>query len=451
MVLLLILLVITAALTWVIPAGSYQRVDLDGRSVVDPSTFQFIESNPANLMDLFSAIPYGLNNAVQLIVAFMVVGGTIEVLQRTGAINVGIARMIRSIGIQRGNIVLILMFYIFACMGAFLGFIEGAVPFFPVAISVAVGLGYDSITGVAIALIGAISGFTCGPTNPSSVAVSQTIAGLKLFSGMGMRIAMFCVVPLIALIYILSYARRVKRDPRKSLVADVDTSEFAFNMNEFEDKPFTIRHAAALLTLAAAMVAFVVGAINWSWGFLELSALFVAVTVIAGLVGGLSVDEIISTFTKGAAGITGGNLILGISYGISWLLSEANILDTIVYYLSRPLSGLPSMVSIFGILVAIMLINLFIPSGSGKAAIVMPIVLPIADIMGITAQTAVLAYQFGDGLTNMCTPLLGVLVLALGFGKVPFSKWERFILPLVGILTIIACIFLFIATQIGYA
>ncbi|MCD8078390.1 MAG: TIGR00366 family protein, partial [Lachnospiraceae bacterium] len=182
-----------------------------------------------------------------------------------------------------------------------------------------------------------------------------------------------------------------------------------------------------------------------------LSALFVAVTVIAGLVGGLSVDEIISTFTKGAAGITGGNLILGISYGISWLLSEANILDTIVYYLSRPLSGLPSMVSIFGILVAIMLINLFIPSGSGKAAIVMPIVLPIADIMGITAQTAVLAYQFGDGLTNMCTPLLGVLVLALGFGKVPFSKWERFILPLVGILTIIACIFLFIATQIGYA
>ena len=148
--------------------------------------------------------------------------------------------------------------------------------------------------------------------------------------------------------------------------------------------------------------------------------------------------------------MTGACFIMGVAYGISWILTKASVLDTIVYYLSKPLTGLSPIVSAIGILVVISLINLFIPSGSGKALIVMPIVLPIAQIVGIESQVAILAYQFGDGLTNLCTPLLGVLLLALGFGRVPFSKWERFILPLVGAFFVIACIFMIVAMMIGY-
>lgn len=450
MVLLFIILVVIAVLTHFIPAGSYERVMQDGREVVVADSFSFINGNGASLFDLFCAIPNGMSNGMQMLIAFMFVGGTIEVIQKTGAINIGISRMIKRIGIHRGNIVLIVMFYLFAVLGGFMGFVEGSIPFMPIAISIAVGLGYDSIVGVAIALIGAVSGFTCGPTNPSSVGISQSIAGLDIYSGMGLRLVMFLVIPLVCLIYILLYARKVKANPAKSLVADVDTSEFSFDVNEFGTKAFTVRHGIALLALLAAIGAFVYGALNLGWYLNEMSALFLIAALIAGLVGQMSLEDTIQTFIKGAAGMTSASFVLGIAYGVAWILSSANVLDTIVYYISRPLSTLPSTVSIIGILVAIMLINLLIPSGSGKAAIVMPIVFPIADLMGLNAQTAILAYQLGDGVTNLCTPLLGVLLLALGFGKVPFSKWERFILPLVGILFLVACVFLFVAVQIGY-
>ena len=447
---LLILTVVIAVLTWLIPAGSYERIEEAGRQVVDPSTFQFIEGSPTSIFDLFRALPYGMSNASLLIVAFMITGGAIEVLQRTGAINVGIARVIQKVGVNRGDIILVLMFYLFAAMGAFLGFVEGAIPFMPIAIAVSVGLGYDSMVGVGISLVGAVSGFISGATSPTNVGLAQTIAGLELFSGIGMRLIIFVVVPAIALIYILMYARRVKKNPARSLVAGMDTSEFSFDLGELKDKPFTVGHAVSLLALAGALVLFVIGSMNWGWAFLEMAALFFIVTIVGGIAGGLSADEIINTFTKGVSGMVSSCLVLGISYGIAWLLSEASVLDTIVYYISQPLASLPAQVSVIGIFVAIMFINLFIPSASGKAAIVMPIVLPIADIMGITAQTAVLAYQFGDGITNMCTPLMGVLMLALSMGKIPFSKWERFILPLIAVLTVIACIFLFGAVQIGY-
>ena len=449
-VLLFIILIIVAVLTHIIPAGSYERVVQGGREVVVADSFSVTEGNGASLFDIFRAVPYGMNNAVQLLIGFMVVGGAIEVVQQTGAINIGISRMIKRLGINRGNIVLIVMFYMFAALGGFLGFVEGSIPFMPIAISIAVGLGYDSIVGVAIALVGAVSGFTCGPTNPSSVGIAQSIAGLDIYSGMGMRIVMFLVIPLICLLYILWYARRVKTNPAKSLVADVDTSEFSFDIEEFGNKTFTFRHGIVLISLLAGILAFVFGAMNLGWNFNEMSAIFLIVALVAGLVGELSLDGTINTFVKGAAGMTNASFVLGIAYGVAWILSNANVLDTIVYYISRPLTSLPSTVSIIGIFIAIMLINLLIPSGSGKAAIVMPIVLPIADLMGINAQTAILAYQLGDGVTNLCTPLLGVLLLALGFGKIPFSKWERFILPLVCILFVVGCVFLFVAMQIGY-
>ena len=448
--LLLILLAVICVFTHLIPSGAYTRVEVDGRMVVDPASFQFLENQGVSIFDFFLSIPNGFANAIGLIVAFMFINGTMEVIQKTGAINVGISRMIKTIGVKRGDLVLVVMFYLFAVLGGFLGFVEGSIPFFPIAISIALALGYDPLVGAAISMVGACSGFLCGPTNPSSVAISQAIAGLELYSGIGLRLALFAVIPLVCLLYILWYAKRVKKDPNKSLVAGVDTSDIAFDPEKFEAQPFTRTHAAVLLVLVAALGAFVYGATKLGWGFHHLSALFLMVAFLTALIGRISSNDAIAAFTQGCAAMAGGSLLLAIAYGIAYVLNQAGVLDTLVYYISQPLQGQPTLISIIGILAAVMLINLLIPSGSAKAAIVMPIIIPIAEIVGVTAQTAVLAYQLGDGITNMCGPLYGTLLLVCSMGKIPFSKWERFVLPMLGIVTLLSCLFLFIALQIGY-
>ena len=432
--LLLILLAVICVFTHLIPSGAYSRVEVDGQTVVDPNSFQFLGNQGVGIFDFFLSIPNGFANAIGLIVGFMFINGTMEVIQKTGAINVGISRMIKTIGIKRGDLVLVVMFYLFAILGGFLGFVEGSIPFFPIAIS----------------MVGACSGFLCGPTNPSSVAISQAIAGLELYSGIGLRLALFAVVPLVCLLYILWYAKRVKKDPSKSLVAGIDTRDIAFDPEQFESQSFTRTHAAVLLVLAAALAAFVYGATKLGWGFHHLSALFLIVAFLTALIGRISSDDAIAAFTQGCAAMAGGSLLLAIAYGIAYVLNQAGVLDTLVYYISQPLQGKPTLVSIVGILAAVMLINLLIPSGSAKAAIVMPIIIPIAEIVGVTAQTAVLAYQLGDGITNMCGPLYGTLLLVCSMGKIPFSKWERFVMPMLGIVTLLSILFLFIALQIGY-
>ena len=448
--LLFLMIIAVTVLSWLIPAGSYDRVELNGRSAVDPDSFKFIEADNVSVFDIFLAVPSGMSNAASMLIAALLIGGGMEVLQKSNAMNIGIARGIRRLGIARGNIVLIFLFYVFALMGAFLGFIEGSIPFIPIAISIAIALGYDSIVGVAIAMLGAISGFTCGPTNPYTVGVAQTVAGIGMYSGIGLRLVLFVILPLVCLIYILAYAKRVSKDPEKSLMAGVDVSDIKFDISSYDSLAFTGKHAAALLILLAGIVAYVIGSVKLGFTMLHLGAIFVIIGVAIGIVFGFGINDTAETFIKGAQGMTGAVFIMGVAYGISWILTKAKVLDTIVYYLSSPLKGLSPVISLIGILIVIMLINLLIPSGSGKALIVMPIVLPIADIVGINPQIATLAYQFGDGITNLCTPLLGVLLLALGFGKVPFNKWEKFILPIVGIMTVIACITLVIAMAIGY-
>jgi|InofroStandDraft_1065614.scaffolds.fasta_scaffold14345_3 uncharacterized ion transporter superfamily protein YfcC len=448
--LLMILLAIIAVCTHLIPSGAYERIEVAGRMVVDPATFTFIENKGASVFDFFLAIPKGMTNAISLIIAFMFINGAMEVIQKTGAINVGVTRVIKLIGVERGDIVLVVMFYLFAFLGGFLGMVEGSLPFFPIAISIALALGYDGIVGVAISMVGACSGFLCGPVNPSSVAISQTIAGLELYSGMGLRLVMFAVVPLFCLAYIMWYAKRVKKDPSKSYMAGTDVSDISFDLEEFQTYPFTKVHAAVLLTLAAGLIAFIYGASTLGWGFDHISAIFIIVSLITAIIGRIPVNDAVNAFTKGCAAMMGGTILLGVAYGIAWILNQASVLDTIVYFISRPLQGQPVLVSIIGVLIAVMLINLLIPSGSAKAAIVMPIIIPIAEIVGLTAQTAVLAYQLGDGITNMCGPLYGTLLLVCSMGKVPFSKWEKFVLPMLAGLSVIAAVFLFIAIQIGY-
>lgn len=448
--LLFFMIIAAALLTYLIPAGSYERMEIGGRMVVDPDSFAWKESSPTGLLDIFVAVPSGMTEAANLLVLAMLIGGGMECVQNSGALNIGISRIIKKVGLTRGNLILVVLFYIFAFMGGFLGFIEGTLPFIPIAISIAIGLGYDSVVGVAIAMVGSIMGFACGPTNAYTVGVSQAIAGLPIYSGIELRLVTFAIVPLLCLVYILRYAAIVKKQPDRSLVADVDVSDLAFDTAEFEDMPFTWKHGCILLTLTGSIAAYVYGTVALNWGFAHLGAMFVIVGVVSGVIQGLGINGTAETFLRGSKNMAEAGIVMGVAFGISWILTEACILDTIVYYMAGMLEGLSPVISMIALFIAVMFINLLIPSGSGKAVVVMPIILPIAQIVGIESQVAILAYQFGDGVTKMCTPLLGVLLLALGFGRVPFSKWGKFIFPLIGILVVVSCGVLIAAMKIGY-
>lgn len=448
--LLFFMIIAAFILSFLIPAGTYQRVVVEGRSMVDPSSFKFITPPHLTPFDIFLAVPNGLISGATMIFFVALAGGGMALITKSGALNLAIVRLIDHLGEEGGDLILIFLYTVFTLMGGFMGLIEGAIPFMPLAIAVSVGLGYDSIVGVAIAIVGGIAGFAAGPTNPFTVAIAQTIAGLPIYSGIGLRLVMFVVLPVVGLIYVLAYARRVRKDPSKSLVAGLDTSGLAFDASQFKGQKFTVRHAIILLALVVGIIIYVFGSMNWKWNLVHLGAIFVIIGIIAGACSGLGVNGTTEEFIKGLAGMTSAVLVMGIAFSVSWMLTKGKILDTIIFYLSQPLQGLPPEYTTIGILIVIMLINLVIPSGSGKALIVMPIVLPIAQIVGIESQVAILAYQFGDALTNLCTPLLGVLMLALGFGRVPFFKWEKFILPLVLIFFVLAIGFLVLAMAIGY-
>lgn len=448
--LLFFMIIAAYILTFLVPAGTYQRVVVDGRSMVDPQSFKLIVPPHISPFDIFLAVPRGLIQGATMIFFVALAGGGMALITKSGALNIGIGRLIHKLGTEGGDLILIFLYLVFTLMGGFMGLIEGAIPFMPLAIAVSVGLGYDSIVGVAIAIVGGIAGFAAGPTNPFTVAIAQTIAGLPIYSGIGLRLVMFIVLPLVGLIYVLVYARRVRKDPSKSLVAGMDTSGLAFDASQFENQRFTFRHAFILLSLVAGIMIYVYGSMNWKWNLVHLGAIFVIIGIIAGACSHLGVNGTTEAFIEGISGMTSAVLVMGIAFSVSWMLTKGKILDTIIYYLSQPLQGLPPQYTAIGILIVIMLINLVIPSGSGKALIVMPIVLPIAQIVGIESQVAILAYQFGDALTNLCTPLLGVLMLALGFGRVPFFKWERFILPLVLLFFVLAVAFIMLAMAIGY-
>ncbi len=448
--LLFFIIIAATILTYLIPSGEFARLEIDGKMVVDPSSFNFIEGRRLGIFDIFLAVPSGMINAMNLVIGALLIGGGLECIQSSGAINVGISRVIKIVGTNKGNFILVFLYYVFALMGGFLGFIEGSIPFIPIAISIAIGLGYDAIVGVGIAMVGAILGFACGPTNPYTVGVSQEIAGLEIYSGIGLRIVMFVIIPIIGLVYILRYAQKVKLDKSKSLVAEVDVSDLAFDASTYESETFTLKHGLIILSLVGGISYYVYGAVNLGYSFSHLGAIFIMVGIFACVLSGMDINKSAETFIKGSSSMAGAALTMGIAYGVAWIFTEAKVLDTIVYFLSKPLTGLPIYITAIGTLLVIAFINLLIPSGSGKALIIMPIVLPIAQIVGMESQTAIVAYQFGDALTNLCTPLLGVLLLALGFGRVPFTKWQRFILPLVIILLAVAVLFLIIAISIGY-
>ncbi len=430
-VLLVGLIALAAVSTWIIPAGSYDRIVEHGREVVDPLSYHRVEADPAGPGELFLAFPRGLAEIAGIVFYIFIIGGAFGVLNRTGVVQSGVRALVRRFEGRKALVVPVLT-AVFAVGGGTIGIAEETLVFIPALLLLSRSLGYDSLLAGGIALVGANAGFAAAYLNPFTVGVAQGIVGLPLFSGMGFRLGLWAVMTAVTVAFLSRYARRIAARPETSPVFELDRTRGPL-ADPQDEGTHSRRGALVLAALVAALALLVSGALAWRWGILELSGLFFGLALVAGPLGGLSLDETVRSFIAGAADITYAALIVGLARGTLVILRDASVLDTITHAMVAAIRGWSTWLSALGIYAVQNLLNFFVPSGSGQAAVSMPILAPLGDLVGVTRQTNVLAYQLGNGLTNVFVPTQGYFMAALGILRIPWTTWVRWLLPLLAI------------------
>ena len=450
LVLLFGMIVLAYALTWVVPAGSFDTITNDhNREVVVPGTFAELDDvEKLPVWSVFTVIPRGLEAAQGIIFFIFLIGGALAVVRSTGVIDAILARMLKQFGKQPAVLILISMFAV-AVGASTIGMSEEFIPFTPVLILLCVGMGMDAIVAASILIVGSGIGYGAAAINPFTVLVAQDLAGVQLMSGVKYRLILFVPFFLIGFWHIWRYASKIRKDPSASLMqlqpVDVDFEEPS------EMGPaLTSRHTIIITLIVSTLGVLVWGITQKGWYFVELGAVFTALAIACGLIAGMSLDSVAKTFTAGAAELTGTALLIGFARSIEMILSDAQVLHTIVNALAEPLSAVGGGLAASGMFVIQSVFNFFIPSGSGQAYVTIPIMAPISDLVGLSRQVAVLAYQMGDGFMNMIIPTGYVLMGILGMARIPYDRWFRFAWPLMLQLILAGCVALVIAVAIGY-
>lgn len=449
LVLLYGMTVIAFALTWLLPAGSYStEVNDAGREVVVPGTFQVIEDAPeVPVSSLVTVIPRALESAQSIIFFVLIIGGALGVLQSTGAVDAGLARLLRRFDARPGLLVGIGLLS-FSLGSSSIGMGEEYIALGAVLAALCIALRMDAVTAAAILVIGNSIGYGAAVLNPFTVLIAQDIAELPPLSGSGYRIALFLPLLGLGFLHVWRYGRRVRRNAAASLVVDIPEAQVALAE---EPPPLTGRMQAVLWSALILLGIVVWGIINRGWYLEELGATFFAMAIVAGLVAGQSVNTIAKEFSAGAAALAGTALMIGFARSIQVMLDDGQILHTIVHGLSEPLGALGSAGSAVGMFWLQCGINFAVPSGSGQAYVTMPLMAPIADVLALPRQVAVLAYQLGDGLTTMINPADPVLMGILGVCGVPYGRWLRFIWPLAAQVLLFGSAAMVVAVLIGYS
>ncbi len=441
-VLIFLLIVLAQAASYVIPAGEFER---DGRQVIE-GTYHAVEADPLPPLAFLTAVPAGLAAAQEIIFFVFLVGGVIRVVRATGAIDAVIGWAIARLGARPAWLVGG-MVALFSLGSSTVGMAEEYMPFVPILVAMCLALRLDAVVAVGIIYVGAGIGYACAAVNPFTVLIAQDIAGLELTSGQPVRWLLLAVCLAVGVQHILRYAARVRSDPGRSLVADID---YTGGFERPEGVRFTGRRVAVMSILVGGIGLFVYGVAARGWYLVELSAVFLGIGVLAALVGRLGPNGAARAFQDGAAEMTATALLIGFARTIEVVLSDARVIDTIIQALAAPLGALPAHAAAVGMLAAQTICNLFIPSGSGQAYVTMPIMAPLADLTGVTRQTAVLAYQFGDGFTNMLVPTNALLMGILALARIPYQRWVAFVVPLLVKLYLIAGLALVAVVQFGY-
>ncbi len=442
------LIIICTILTYIVPAGTFDRVvNEEGRTVVVPGSFHYVDKTPVGPFQMVQSIPTGMGEVAWIVFLVFIIGGAFGIINSTGAIEAGLGAAIKKVN-GKDSLLIVFLMCIFSLGGATFGMAESTLIFIPILVVMARKMGYDAVTGVAIVSLGAVTGFAGGWMNMFTVGVAQGICELEIFSGMGFRLITHALVLVAAIIYVLRYAKKVKANPENSVIYSIETA--GSEIEETEILEFTGKRKAVLVCILVGFVILIYGILN-GWGTSShLSAIFLIMGVVCGYVGGLKTDEVCDSFIAGAKGLTYGALVVGLARAMVVVLTQGQIIDTIVYGLSSALDGMPSTIAA-GLMVLVQsIINLPINSGSGQAAATMPIMAVLADALGVSRQTAVLAYQYGDGLSNQLWPSSGVLMAGLSIAGIPYEKWLKFALKIMVVMYVICTAMVMISVVIGY-
>ncbi|WP_210140148.1 TIGR00366 family protein [Staphylococcus sp. GDY8P45P] len=446
--LLLFIIVVASLLTYLIPAGEYAREKKDGQTLVISGSYQEVSQHGVSFFDIFRAIPEGLQSGAEIVFYIFLVGGAFGIVHKTGAFENGVNKAMNTLGSYKVLMIPLTM-TIFSILGFSIGLAEETIIFVPIGIIIARTLGYDALTGAAMVILGAASGFIGGMLNPFTVGVAQSVAELPLFSGWGLRSIIYIFILLVAITTVMIYARKVKQDMSKSIVYELEKVEG--QSTEAMDTPrFTKRQKVGLLLIVAAIVLNVFGIFNYGWSFNEMSANFLLAGLLAGVIGGLGVNGTFEAMIEGMKDILFGAMIVGFAKGIIVILENGQVIDTIVHGMTTLLTDVPSSAVIIAMFILQFFLNFFIPSGSGQALTTMPLMVPISDLLHINRQITVLAFQYGDSISNVLFPTSAILMGALAVGKISYTQWLKFAWKLILVWVIICCIGMSIALIIGY-
>ena len=451
-IILFLIIVLCTILTWIVPAGAFDYVENDqGRSVAVAGTWHEVDPTPVGPLRMFELIYEGMVNAADIAFLVFITFASVTFVIKSGAFDGAVAILLK---IFKGKSSLITIPIFMALIGlgsSTIGMFEEWLPFIPVFAAVYTGMGYDALVGLAVVAFGAGIGYSGAMMNPFTVGVAQGIAEVTYMSGSGFRIMCHAVMLVVGAAFIMRYASKVKDDEKNSylygtVVQDLTTSE---NAADVENLKFGIQQKLVLLDLVAAIAVVVTGVIKAGWYFSQICAVFIIMAIIAAIIMRWNLNKIGEMFAAGFTEATTAAMMVGIARGVKMVLTEGGIIDTVVNALTVPLSHLPAALSGIAMLIMQTILNFFIPSGSGQAAVSMPIMAPMADLLGLSRDVAVLAYQFGDGLSNIIWPTAYAAVVA-GLAGVPLDKWWKLSFKLFGILIVVQAILMVVAVATGF-
>ncbi len=500
-VIVFFIILVAAVLTWFIPGGEYERqqkmVNGVERTVIDKDSFSYVEHD-VQTWQVFSAFFKGFEMQAGIIVFILMIGGAFWIVNSTKAIDIGILsflgfaerletnKILRKIGVH--NIIITMIMVVFSLFGAIFGMSEETIAFVIILVPLAISMGYDSIVGLSMVFVAAGLGFAGAVLNPFTIGIAQGIANLPLFSGFEYRLFCWLVINVFGILWILRYASKIKKDPRKSPVYESDEYWRKREGTGMDEVRFHTPRAAwwSFVMLSAGLIAFsviypmtemkignasrivpaipvatalfviagilslkkaaffyilnlltftiiflIIGVMGYSWYIMEIASLFFAMGLFSGIAMNYSPNEITSQFLDGARDIMSAALVVGLAGGILVILEDGRIIDTILHGVSTSMTGMGKLGTVSVMYAIQNLINIIIPSGSAKAALTMPVMAPFSDLVSLSRQATIMAFQFGDGFTNMITPTSGVLIGVLGVAKIPYDKWVKWVAPFI--------------------
>ncbi|MGF6907292.1 YfcC family protein [Fusobacterium sp. PH5-44] len=425
-VIIFIIIMAVVILTWIIPAGEYVRLkNAQGIKVIDPSKFEYIPRTPVNPLKIPMYIVTAFIKNIDLLLLILFSGGAFHMITKSGALQSIIAKLTTKFS---GNVIifipiLTLVFGLICTSQAVNMFIA----FAPVMVMLAMALGLDSLCGVAIILLGGAIGFSTGTLNVSTTIVSQKIAELPLYSGIGYRSVCFVVYFIVTNIFLVRYAMKVRKNPELSPMYDLDLkNEFKDNIKLSDFGDMNLKKWLIILCLFIGLGAIVYGSVLLGWDLTYQSCIFLAMGIIVGIIAGFDANTISVEFLEGCKKMLGAAFIIGLARSIGAIMTDGHIIDTVVHSLAQILNSVPFYLQGIGMFLVNTIINVFITSGSGQASVVMPIMIPLSDLIGMTRQTAILAFNFGDGFCNYILPTSTALMGIISAANIPYDRWMKF-------------------------